>query len=200
MRAGTHFQAQRVRRCPQPHLSGGGAGHCDSGSSCPESRIQRHSSQIWPPSLRTPVRSWAGHIISLNLRVPHLQCGTSPAPHPSRIKQDNTQREKPVRGASRLGSMPTLHMPSVCLDGLAGMLVGQLALPSKRTLLLVLLTGLPLAYIFFCLENFFFFGHLRASGILVSQPGIEPMPPAVKAQSPNHWTGREVPSLEILNL
>ena len=96
--------------------------------------------------------------------------------------------------------MPALHMPSVCLDGLAGMLVGQLALPSKRPLLLVLLTGLPLAYIFFHLEIFFFFGHLRASGILVYQPGIEPMPPEVKEQSPNNWTSGEVPSLAILNL
>ena len=88
-----------------------------------------------------------------------------------------TPRERPVRQASRLGSMPALHMPSVCLDGLAGMLVGQLALPSKRPLLLFLLTGLPLVYIFFSLEIFFFFFcHLWACGILVSQPGIEPMP------------------------
>ena len=32
-----------------------------------------------------------------------------------------------------------------------------------------------------------------ASGILVPQPGIEPMPPEVEAQSLNHWTAREVP-------
>ena len=30
-------------------------------------------------------------------------------------------------------------------------------------------------------------------GILVPQPGIEPAPPAVGAQSPNPWTAREVP-------
>ena len=29
--------------------------------------------------------------------------------------------------------------------------------------------------------------------ILVPQPGIEPIPLAVEAQSPNHWTAREVP-------
>ena len=28
--------------------------------------------------------------------------------------------------------------------------------------------------------------------ILVPQPGIEPMPPAVEAQSPDHWTATEV--------
>ena len=32
-----------------------------------------------------------------------------------------------------------------------------------------------------------------ACGILVPQPGIEPVPPAVEAQSRNHWTAREVP-------
>ena len=31
--------------------------------------------------------------------------------------------------------------------------------------------------------------------ILVPQPGIEPLPSAVKAQSPNHWeTAREAPT------
>ena len=28
---------------------------------------------------------------------------------------------------------------------------------------------------------------------LSSQPGMEPMPSAVEAWSPNHWTAREVP-------
>ena len=32
-----------------------------------------------------------------------------------------------------------------------------------------------------------------ACGILVPWPGIEPVPPAVEAQSPNRWTAREVP-------
>ena len=32
-----------------------------------------------------------------------------------------------------------------------------------------------------------------ACGILVPQPGIEPTPPAVEAQSLTHWTAREVP-------
>ena len=33
-----------------------------------------------------------------------------------------------------------------------------------------------------------------ACGILVPQPGIEPGPPAMKAQSPNHWIAREFPT------
>ena len=33
--------------------------------------------------------------------------------------------------------------------------------------------------------------HSQAYGILVSWPGIEPGPSAVKAQNPNHWTVRE---------
>ena len=40
---------------------------------------------------------------------------------------------------------------------------------------------------------FFFWPHCMACGILVPQPGIKPVPPAVEVQSPNHWTTREVP-------
>ena len=32
-----------------------------------------------------------------------------------------------------------------------------------------------------------------AYGILVPQPGIEPVPPALEAWILNHWTAREVP-------
>lgn len=41
--------------------------------------------------------------------------------------------------------------------------------------------------------NFFFLAKLRQkkNGILVHQPGIEPRPSVVKAQSLNHWTTRE---------
>ena len=35
--------------------------------------------------------------------------------------------------------------------------------------------------------------HCAAHRILVSQPGIKPMPHALEVQSPNHWTAREVP-------
>ena len=38
----------------------------------------------------------------------------------------------------------------------------------------------------------------EAFGVLVPQPGIKPVPPAVEAQSPNHWTTREVPLIIIL--
>ena len=40
---------------------------------------------------------------------------------------------------------------------------------------------------------FFFLLHCAVCGLLVPQPGIKPMPPAVEAQFPNHWTSREVP-------
>ena len=36
-----------------------------------------------------------------------------------------------------------------------------------------------------------------ACGVLAPQPGIEPVPPALEVQSPNHWTSREVPRLEF---
>ena len=42
----------------------------------------------------------------------------------------------------------------------------------------------------------FLFLPLRVSyGILVPQPGIEPMPSVVKVLSPHHWTARELPLL-----
>ena len=41
------------------------------------------------------------------------------------------------------------------------------------------------------LSLFFQPGH-AACGVLVPQPGIEPAPPALEAQSFNHWTTREV--------
>ena len=41
-------------------------------------------------------------------------------------------------------------------------------------------------------------GH-AACEILVTQPGIEPVPPALGAWSLNHWTAREVPSLKNSN-
>ena len=37
-----------------------------------------------------------------------------------------------------------------------------------------------------------------ACGILVPWPGIKPVPPAMEAQSLNHWTTREVPNLSVL--
>ena len=37
--------------------------------------------------------------------------------------------------------------------------------------------------------------HGFRDGILVPRPRMEPMPPAVEAWSPNHWTAREFPSL-----
>ena len=48
--------------------------------------------------------------------------------------------------------------------------------------------------------SFFFFlwpCHVEG-GILAPRPGIEPVPPAVEAWSPNHWTAREVPVVSQL--
>ena len=44
--------------------------------------------------------------------------------------------------------------------------------------------NLAFHFLFFCLCYL-------AYGILVSRPGIEPVPPAVKAWTLNHWTARE---------
>ena len=35
--------------------------------------------------------------------------------------------------------------------------------------------------------------YFLARGILVPQPGIEPMPPALEAQGPNHWNHQGSP-------
>ena len=50
-------------------------------------------------------------------------------------------------------------------------------------------------YIYIFLSLFILaFGHaMRQCKILVSQPGIEPMPPAMEAWRLNCWTAREVP-------
>ena len=39
-----------------------------------------------------------------------------------------------------------------------------------------------------------------ACRILVPRPGIKPTPPALKAWSLDHWTTREVPTLDIFNV
>ena len=41
----------------------------------------------------------------------------------------------------------------------------------------------------------FFWPYHVAHGILVPWPGIQPTPPALRAQNLNHWTSREVPPL-----
>ena len=40
---------------------------------------------------------------------------------------------------------------------------------------------------------FFFFVWLTACGILAPQPGMDFVPCAVEAQSPNHWATRKLP-------
>ena len=43
--------------------------------------------------------------------------------------------------------------------------------------------------------NFFFLAVPRSMWDVSSRPGIEPAPPALEAQSLNHWTTREDPHL-----
>ena len=45
----------------------------------------------------------------------------------------------------------------------------------------------------------FFLATLCGREILVLPPGIEPVPPAVEAQSLNHWTSKEVPNMSTFN-
>ena len=48
-------------------------------------------------------------------------------------------------------------------------------------------------------QPFFFLWSRTVYGILVPQPGIEPAPPALEAQSLNLWTARKVPRNAVLN-
>ena len=53
-------------------------------------------------------------------------------------------------------------------------------------------------HILFIFKNFLFlcfWPHFTACGILAPWPEIKPIPPALEAQSLNHWTAREVPNL-----
>ena len=52
-------------------------------------------------------------------------------------------------------------------------------------------------HLWFC---FSFWPSRTACEILVPQKGIKPMPPALEAQSLNHWTAREVQSFLMLKL
>ena len=45
----------------------------------------------------------------------------------------------------------------------------------------------------YLLNSFVVWLYQVACGVLVSQPGMEPEPLAVRMPSPNHWTTREVP-------
>ena len=45
---------------------------------------------------------------------------------------------------------------------------------------------------------FYFCPHCVARRILVPQPGIKPLSPAVEGQNLNHWTIKEVPYIPIL--
>ena len=60
-----------------------------------------------------------------------------------------------------------------------------------------LLRFLPhLVHLLLFLSFFFFLPHHAGFGILVPQRGVKPRPSAVKAESLNHWTIREVPLLK----
>ena len=51
-------------------------------------------------------------------------------------------------------------------------------------------------FLFFLIFIYFYFWpHHETCGILVPQPGIEPLSPALVAQRLNQWTAREVPQI-----
>ena len=46
----------------------------------------------------------------------------------------------------------------------------------------------------------FIWPHHPACGILIYQLGIKPLPPAVEAWSPNHWTTRVLPRIALFKV
>ena len=52
--------------------------------------------------------------------------------------------------------------------------------------------------LFFLFIFTFFLLRQAACEILVSAPGFEPVPPALEAQSLNHWATRELPLKQVL--
>ena len=62
---------------------------------------------------------------------------------------------------------------------------------------LVYCDDFTVGFFLFCSVLFCFGPHHRVCGTLVSRSGIEPKPTSVKAQSPNHWTAREVPAMTL---
>ena len=72
----------------------------------------------------------------------------------------------------------------------------SLTAPSQIPLLVSTFSPIPqfcFLFIVFFFVFFFFLLSQEACEILVSQPGIEHTPPALEAQSPNHWSTKEVP-------
>ena len=74
----------------------------------------------------------------------------------------------------------------------------QVALVIKKNVIegryqkIIWLNGI-LSHAFLTVLNFFFFWLCYAAfRVLVPWPGIKPLPPALRAQSLNHWTAREV--------
>ena len=60
--------------------------------------------------------------------------------------------------------------------------------------LIILKSLIDFGFAYYYLFFFFFLLHCVACIILIPQPGIEPVPLAAKALSPNHWTTSEFPS------
>ena len=55
-------------------------------------------------------------------------------------------------------------------------------------------------FFFFCFCFSLLVCTMQPGGIIVHQPGIKPVSPAMEAPSLNHWTAREVPDNTFLNL
>ena len=72
----------------------------------------------------------------------------------------------------------------------------EVGLLDHMVILFVIFWGISILFLFYF--YLFIWPCHAACRILVPRPGIKPGPPAVEAQSLNHWTAREVPIVGIL--
>ena len=105
------------------------------------------------------------------------------------------------QGSSRIFPHPVVRFSSTCWKG---EWLTHCRTVLIMTILIVLLTlkfhnkvflFLKIIFLFLLLFMLFFLPCCAECGILVPQPGIKPVPPALKMQSLNHWTSRGVPRI-----
>ena len=102
----------------------------------------------------------------LSLNIPSASLGA--LPHPNRRKDGDDQNFP-----RRLGNWGR----------------GAISVRASRSTNSPVLTYLPSS------SFFLFQPHCAACGTVIPQAGIEPVPPAVEARSPNHWTAGEFPAI-----
>ena len=128
---------------------------------------------------------WRGSLVETM-----LNCITSEPPfsHPKNGSDDKSRRIITSQTKRCKRSRRTLANSESSINGLLSVGYKNLIFWKKKLCSQVNFKAINKLY-------FFFWLHHVACGIPVPRPGVKPKPPAVEAQSLNHWTAREFPSL-----